>query len=48
MSGETPSGGGFRQTPETIEQMLSAVRETLDMDIAFVSQFAGDRLVIAR
>src|SRR4028118_43194 len=45
MSDRTPPGGGFGQTPETIEQMLSAVRETLRMDVAFVSEFAGDELV---
>ncbi len=45
MSGETPSGGGSRQTPETIERLLATVREALEMDIAFVSEFAGDRLV---
>src|SRR3712207_2828575 len=45
MSGETPSGGGFRQTPETIERLLSTVREAMEMDVAFVSEFAEDRLV---
>jgi GAF domain-containing protein len=45
MSGETPSRGGFRQTPETIERLLSTVREAMEMDVAFVSEFAGDRLV---
>jgi GAF domain-containing protein len=45
MSEETPSSGKFRQTPETIERLLSTVREALEMDVAFVSEFAGDRLV---
>src|SRR5918997_3958447 len=45
MSERTPSGGGFRLTPEKIVQMLSDVREVLEMDVAFVSEFAGDRLV---
>jgi GAF domain-containing protein len=45
MSERTPSGGGFRLTPEKIEEMLSAVREVLEMDVAFVSEFAGDRMV---
>jgi GAF domain-containing protein len=45
MSEEIPSGGGFRQTPETIERLLSVVREALEMDVAFVSEFAGDQLV---
>jgi len=39
------AGGGFSQTPETIEQSLSLVREALQMDVAFVSEFAGERLV---
>jgi GAF domain-containing protein len=45
MSEEKPSGGGFRQTSETIERLLSTVREALEMDVAFVSEFAGDQLV---
>ena len=45
MSGETPSRGGFRQTPETIERLLSTVREAMEMDVAFVSEFTEDRLV---
>jgi len=45
MSEETPSGSGLGQTPETIEQLLSTVREALEMDVAFVSEFAGGRLV---
>jgi GAF domain-containing protein len=45
MSGETPSGGGFRQTPESVERLLSTVREAMEMDVAFVSEFTEDRLV---
>jgi GAF domain-containing protein len=45
MSERTPSGGGIRITPEKIVELLSAVREVLEMDVAFVSEFAGDRLV---
>jgi GAF domain-containing protein len=45
MSGVRPSGGGFRQTPETIERLLSTVREAMEMDVAFVSEFTEDRLV---
>ena len=45
MSKDTPSGGGFRQTPETIERLLSPVREALQMDVAFVSEFVEDRQV---
>jgi len=45
MSEPTSSGGGFRLTPEKIEEMLSAVREVLEMDVAFVSEFAGERMI---
>ncbi|HEV2743272.1 MAG TPA: hypothetical protein VGV91_08965, partial [Rubrobacter sp.] len=45
MSDGTPAGGGFVPTPEEIERMLSDVRRALRMDVAFVSEFAGDRLV---
>ena len=45
MSDQTPAGEGVSQTPESIEQLLYAVREALQMDVAFVSQFAQDRLV---
>ena len=45
MTEETPSGSGFHQTPETVERLLSAVREALEMEVAFVSEFAEDRLV---
>jgi len=37
--------GGFHQPPERIESLLSLVRETLQMDVAFVSEFAGDKLL---
>jgi GAF domain-containing protein len=45
MSGETTSGSGFPQTPATIEQLLSTVREAMEMDVAFVSEVTEDRLV---
>ena len=45
MSEQSPSGSELRQTPETIERLLSTVREALEMDVAFVSEFAGDQLV---
>ena len=45
MGDRTPPGGGFGPTPEVIEGMLRDVREALEMDVAFVSEFAGDELV---
>jgi GAF domain-containing protein len=46
MSDSTPPGdGGFGPAPEAIERMLSEVRRALEMDVAFVSEFAGDELV---
>jgi GAF domain-containing protein len=45
MSEQSPSGGGFRLTPENIVQMLSAVREVLEMDVVFVSEFSGERMI---
>jgi GAF domain-containing protein len=33
------------QTPAAIEDMLREVREALQMDVAFVSEFSGDQLV---
>ncbi len=45
MSDQSPPGGGFGPTPEDIERMLSEVRRALGMDVAFVSEFAGDELV---
>jgi GAF domain-containing protein len=44
MSEETPSGG-FRRMPETVERLLFTVRKALDMDVAFVSEFAEDQLL---
>lgn len=45
MSDQTPSGEGFGPAPETLEHMLSDVRRALRVDVAFVSEFAGDRLI---
>ena len=46
MSDRTPPGDGRSgPTPEAIEDMLREVREALGMDVAFVSEFAGDELV---
>jgi GAF domain-containing protein len=45
MSDRTPPGEGFGPTPEAVEHMLSDVRRALRMDVAFVSEFAEDRLV---
>src|SRR5829696_6852171 len=45
MSEQIPSMGGLHQPPEKIESLLSLVRENLQMDVAFVSEFAGDQLV---
>ena len=45
MSERTPPGEGIGTTPEDVQHMLRDVREALEMDVAFVSQFAGDRLV---
>lgn len=45
MSHQTPPGEGFGPTLEAIERMLSDVRRVLRMDVAFVSEFVGDRLV---
>jgi GAF domain-containing protein len=46
MGDQSPPGdGGFGPTPEAIEGMLREVREALSMDVAFVSEFAGDELV---
>ena len=46
MSDRTPPGDGRSgPTPEAIEDMLREVREALSMDVAFVSEFAGDELV---
>ncbi len=48
MSDRTPPGEGFGPTPEDIERMLSEVRRALRMDVAFVSEFAADRLVFRK
>ena len=45
MSDQSPPGEGFGPAPEDIERMLREVREALRMDVAFVSEFAGDELV---
>jgi GAF domain-containing protein len=45
MREEVPSKGGLHQPPETIERLLSTVRESLEMDVALVTEFAGDQLV---
>ena len=45
MSEQTPSKGGLRQTPETVERLLSTVREALEMEVALVSEFAGHQYV---
>lgn len=38
-------GGMARSQEETIEQMLSSIKEALGMEVAFVSEFVDDRLV---
>jgi GAF domain-containing protein len=45
MSEERPSGSVSRQSSEKIERLLLTVRESLEMEVAFVSEFAGDQLV---
>ena len=45
MSEQTPSNEGFGSRSSPIEDMLRDVRETLKMDVAFVSQFSEDQLV---
>jgi len=45
MSDRTPPDEAFGTRPEAIEQMLRDVREALEMDVAFISEFEGDRLV---
>jgi GAF domain-containing protein len=45
MGEQTPSMGSLHQPPETRKGLLSLVRENLQMDVAFVSEFAGDQLV---
>ena len=48
MSELTPSMGSLHQPPEKIERELAlhGVRESLQMDVAFVSEFAGERLLL--
>ena len=46
MGERTPPGDArLGPTPGDIERMLREVREALRMDVAFVSEFAGDELV---
>jgi GAF domain-containing protein len=45
MGEQTPPTGSLHQPPETIERLLSMARENLEMDVSFVSEFAGDQLV---
>lgn len=33
------------RAPGTVERLLAGVREALEMDVAFVAEFAGERLV---
>ena len=44
MGDRSQPGEGFGPTPEDIERMLSDVRRVLEMDVAFVSEFAGNEL----
>ena len=48
MNDRMPSGEEIGQTPENIEDMLSDVRQALQMDVAFVSEFDGDQLVFRK
>jgi GAF domain-containing protein len=45
MGEQTPSMGSLHQPPERIKSLLSMVRENLEMDVSFVSEFTGDQLV---
>jgi GAF domain-containing protein len=47
MSEQTPPMSGLHQPPEKekIASLLSMVREKMEMDVAFVSEFTGDYLV---
>jgi GAF domain-containing protein len=45
MREKRPSMGGLHQPSEAIASLLSMVRENLEMDVAFASEFAGDQLV---
>ena len=45
MSQGTSFAAGFDQRPEALEEFLSILREALHMDVAFVSELVGNRLV---
>src|SRR5215210_216890 len=45
MSDQKPSNEGFGSRSTPIEDMLRNVRETLNMYVAFISQFSEDQLV---
>src|ERR671914_1305944 len=45
MSDHGPSSEGFGSSSSPIEHMLRDLREALQMDVAFVSQFSEDQLV---
>jgi GAF domain-containing protein len=45
MSEQRPSTGGSNRPPQSIKTLLSMVRENLEMDVAFVSEFAGGQLL---
>src|ERR671912_1002020 len=45
MSDQGPSREGFGSSSSPIEHMLRDLREALQMDVAFVSQFSEDQLV---
>ena len=47
MAARLPPGSAPGPAPEDVEGMLRDVREALRMDVAFVSRFAGDRLVFS-
>src|ERR671915_2565143 len=48
MSDQEPSSEGFGSSSSPIEHMLRDLREALQMDVAFVSKFDGDRLVFRK
>ena len=45
MGEQAPSMGSLHQPLETIKDLLSMVRENLEMDVSFVSEFTGDQLI---
>ncbi len=45
MGEHQPSDDHFNDKPNRIEQRLSMLREALEMDVAFVSKFDGDRFL---